>query len=381
MTTLASSDAPDAVPRRMLFLIDQFVDNTAGTEGQLFRLIEVLSARGCQCHLVVLKRSAFLEQGRLPCSWTVLGHDRLLSPRTWLALYRLGRRFRRQGFGLAQTFFNDMSVLAPPMLAATGIRTIISRRDMGFWYTPAYLAMLRLTRRFVAACAVNSEAVASVTARCERFPLSELAVIYNGLAPPQPVDRPTDLEALKQRGRLICGLVANVRPIKRIGDLLEALARIAASEPALDLVIVGGGDQTPLREQAQGLGISDRVHLLGHRRDITACLAAFDMAALCSESEGFSNAIIEYMQAGLPVIGTEAGGNPEAIDHGRTGYLYPVGDVGALATHLAYLARDPQLRDTLGAQAAEDARQRFSIERMVNDHVALYRRLMPGHLW
>jgi glycosyltransferase involved in cell wall biosynthesis len=359
----------------MLFLIDDFANSGAGTEGQLWRLIKALDERGTRCHLVTLKRSECLESGGVPCSWTALGHHRLGSPRTWWALYRLARRLRAEGFTLAQTFFNDMSILAPPVLWAAGIRTLISRRDMGFWYTPSYQAVLRGTRWFTAGCIANSHAVARVTAQCERFPPSRLHVIYNGLSEASASQHPHDLRTLKDNGRVLCGLVANIRPIKRIADLIDALAIIASDVPALDVVLVGSGDDAELRERSRRLGLSGRVHLLGKRTDVAGCLRALDIGALCSESEGFSNAVIEYMQAGLPVICTNAGGNPEAVDHGQTGYLYPVGDVERLAHYLAMLVDDSGLRDRLGARARRVARQRFSVTRMVNDHLALYQKL------
>ena len=376
MTGLSlGTDGPD----RVVFLIDHFRNPLAGTEGQLLQLVKGLTARGVGCHLVVLRSSEFLEQGGFPCPFTVVGHTRIGSPKTWLALWRLGRQMRADGYRLAHTFFNDVSLLVPPTFAASGIRTLISRRDMGFWYTPLYLRLLRMTRRWISGCIANSQAVADVTMRMERIPRDSMHVIYNGLAPSDSdggdVSRLVDL---KSKGYLLIVLVANVRPIKRIEDLIEALGRLKDSDPMLASVIIGGGDASALREKAAKLGMSDRVVFLGARDDVPNCLRYADIGVLCSESEGFSNAIVEYMRAGVPTVCTNVGGNREAIEDGVTGLLYPVGDANELASHLALLAGNAELCDELGAAARRSAEVRFSVDRMVDDHLALYRAKLQG---
>ncbi len=177
---------------------------------------------------------------------------------------------------------------------------------------------------------------------------------------------------------MLVGLVANVRPIKRIQDLVRALARLKDEVPALNVVLIGAGDQEPLRDLGHELGVGDRLHCLGGRNDVPACLNALDIGVLCSESEGFSNALVEYMLAGLPVVCTEAGGNPEAVEHGETGLLYGVGDVERLATHLQCLAGDVEYRQTLGERGRKVAQERFSMATMVDAHLALYSDLLEG---
>ena len=295
-------------------------------------------------------------------------------------MYSLGRRFRAQGFTIAHTFFNDVSVVAPPMLGLAGFQTVISRRDMGFWHTPGKLWLLRAMRGQVAAWIANSRAVADKTIVKEWAKPERTRVIYNGF----PMEHASasegapDLDVLRSSGRVLVGLVANVRPIKRIQDLVRALAWLKDDAPALDVVLIGAGDQEPLRDLARELSIGDRLHCLGSRNDVPACLKALDIGVLCSESEGFSNALVEYMLAGLPVVCTEAGGNPEAVEHGETGLLYEVGDLETLATHLQRLAGDIEYRLKLGEMGRRVAQERFSMDTMVNAHVTLYRELLVG---
>ena len=365
---------------RVLFLIDSFRNPYAGSERQLYLLVEALVARGVECHLVVLTASDYLLNEDFPCAFTVLGYTSLGRPGIWGAMYSLGRRFRAQGFTIAHTFFNDVSVVAPPMLGLAGLQTVISRRDMGFWHTPGKLWLLRAMRGQVAAWIANSRAVADKTIVQEWAKPERTRVMYNGF----PIEHGTsiegaaDLDALRSNGRVLVGLVANVRPIKRIQDLVRALGRLKDDVPALNVVLIGDGDQEPLRDLGRDLGVGDRLHCLGSRNDVPACLNALDIGVLCSESEGFSNALVEYMLAGLPVVCTEAGGNPEAVEHGETGLLYGVGDVETLATHLQGLAGDVEYRQKLGEKGRRIAQERFAMETMVDAHMALYSELLEG---
>lgn len=361
-------------PEPILFVIDHFRNPFAGTEGQLYQLVKNLDRERFTPHLLVLTDSDYLRTGQFPCDYTVLGSQRLASPLTWLRLAQLARGFRRQGYLLAHVFFNDSSLICPPIFSLFGIRTLISRRDMGYWYTPGLLRALRVTGRFVTGVLTNSEAVAEITHRKEGIPRERITVIYNGV-----VDRSAEkqaeipeLVALKQGGTVIAMLVANIRPIKRIEDAIEATARLVDHEKPLHLVVVGGGDFGPLQALASENGVSDRVHFLGARSDVPGCLAHADIGLLCSESEGFSNSIVEYMQQEIPVVCTDTGGNPEAITHGETGFLYPVGDVPALAETMELLVSDEEKRLSVGGRAREDARSRFSVNQCVNRHQAFY---------
>jgi len=369
---------------RVLFVIDYFRDPHAGTEGQLYSLVQGLDRQAFTPHLLVFEESPWLRQHGFPCDYTVLGHRSLKSPATWRALFRTARRFRQQGYRLAHIFFNDPSLIGPPVFRLCGIRSLLSRRDMGYWYTPALKACLRVTGRFAEGVVANSDAVRRVTMAAEGFREQSVHVIYNGFPDNKAVGSSpgaevSPLSELRKGGRILMGLVANIRPIKRIPDALGCLALLKNKVPELDLVVIGAGDGEPLRRQAEALGIAGRVHLLGPRDDVANCLPFLDMGILCSESEGFSNAIVEYLRAGLPVVCSEVGGNPEAISDGVNGYVYPVGDVTAFAKVVCKLAGDPELRAEMATRAKKDAEERYSMSRMVTAHEALYQRVLGSH--
>lgn len=360
---------------KILLVIDRLTNPHAGTEGQFLLLIKLLQQAGCELRVLILADSEWLRANPLPCATSIVGSSSVKSLKTWWRIYRVARQAKADGFDLAHIFFNDASVICPPMFALAGIKSIISRRDMGFWYTPMYRKLLPLTGKYVACALSNSRAVAEVTGAVERIPAAKLRVIYNGFNRSfnSSASIP-ELESLRATGAQIFGLVANIRPIKRMQDAISALARLDLNHNP-HLVIIGAGDATELASLASQLGVGERVHFLGSRSDIPECLQYLCAGLLCSESEGFSNAIVEYQFAGLPVICSRTGGNPEAVSHGETGCLYEVGDVPALSAAMASVLQEPERAAAMGAAAKQQAESRYTISAMLNQHLALYREL------
>lgn len=169
------------------------------------------------------------------------------------------------------------------------------------------------------------------------------------------------------------GTVGRLDPVKDHESLLKSFASIIASGRPACLLIVGEG---PMRREIEALavqlGISDRVKLLGERRDVPMVLKAFDAFTLTSLAEGISNTILEAMASGLPVVATRVGGNPELIEHGVTGQMIPARNVAALTEALQSYLNDPELRRSHGVNAHEKAVQNFSLERMATQYADLY---------
>lgn len=360
---------------KVLFVIDCYRNPYAGTEGQLLKLLSGLDPDKFVAELAVFRGSGYLANRGFPVPVSVLNVTRLASPLNWLRLFRFFLKKRCAGFRLVHIFFNDASIICPPILKLLGCRMIISRRDMGYWQNRRNLLPLRLNARYVDKVIVNSEAVRDITVAREGYLPERVEVIYNGY---DPVDYPLpeDAEAVVPQGKALkLVLVANIRAVKRIQDAIHALARLRESRPDSILCIIGDGDHTELADLCRRLGTLESVRFLGARRDVPALLPAFDIGLLCSESEGFSNTLIEYLQAGLAVTCSEVGGNPEIIVHGQTGLLYPAGDIDALAGNLMKLAREPATRTALGKAGREKVQKEYSLSRMTLRHQAIYEAL------
>ena len=133
---------------------------------------------------------------------------------------------RRSGFQMAHIFFNDSALVFPLLLKLAGLKVIVSRRDLGFWYTRANLVILRFQARFVDAMVANCEAVRNVVVQSERMLSEKVRVIYNGIArrsSAAPMSR--SAFGIPEDADLIL-VVANLRPLKRIDVAIRALGRL-----------------------------------------------------------------------------------------------------------------------------------------------------------
>jgi len=136
---------------------------------------------------------------------------------------------------------------------------------------------------------------------------------------------------------------------------------------------VGTGElEAELRRLAASLGIGERVVFTGQIANVLPVIREFAVGVLCSESEGFSNSILEYMHVGKPTVCTDVGGNSEIVQEGFNGFLVALGDIGGLADRIERLLADANLRDMLGRNASASVRERYAVARMVEEHERLY---------
>jgi len=122
--------------------------------------------------------------------------------------------------------------------------------------------------------------------------------------------------------------------------------------------------------------IRDKVHFLGHRSDVPRLMPHFDVLLSTSGCEGISNAILEAMAAGVPVVATDIPGTRDLLVHQTTGYLVPVGDRAAVARYTNKLLDDAALARRLGAAGRRRALAEFSADKMIERYVELYRELL-----
>lgn len=215
----------------------------------------------------------------------------------------------------------------------------------------------------------------------EGVPAARLHLVHNGIDLAR-FERPIDRAAVRARlgvpgDALVLAIVANLIPYKGHSDLLAALARCRLPAPWRLLVIGrddGIGDR--LRREAEDLGLARSILWLGQRSDVPDLLGASDLGLLVSHEEGFSNAVIECMAAGLPVIVTDVGGNAEAIGKDEAGVVVPPRDPDRLARAIAGLAGDPSRAVGLGAAGRERAARLYSLDACGSAYGRLYRELL-----
>jgi len=365
---------------RVLFCLDAFEGpSTGGTEAQFWLLFNGLPREDFDPEIVLLRRSEYLTRNHADVPVRVLGILSIANPLAWIKSLRFALSMTGRRPTVALLFLNDVSICLPPFLSLARVPVIISRRDLGFWYTPRLLRTLRLMRPFVDMVMANSAAVARAVAEAEGYSQRKIRVVYNGFARRLRSAAIRKDPASAVRFQLV--LVANLKPIKRINDAIRAVGALFERSIDARLTIVGGdgvgvSGASHLRELTQlveELDLTDRVSFLGRQEDPSATIESADVCLLCSDSEGLSNSIIEYMFSGKPTVCSDVGGNGELIQHGVNGFLYRPGDVDSLVQHLERLRNEPGLAENMGERALKLASDNFTAAATIRSLAALLR--------
>jgi glycosyltransferase involved in cell wall biosynthesis len=334
-------------------------------------------------HLVCLRPADFIAKSGLDVPNLTLHVGSLFRPSAILKINQLGRYLRENRIDIVQTFFVDGNIVGTfgAMRAGTPI-IISSRRNLGHWHGPMHIALLKYLQRHTSYYLANSQAVIAKTIDKESARPEQMHLVYNGL----DIDRfsriTPELRAQQRASwkiaddETLVGSVANLRDVKNLDLLVMAAAEMKDQFPKLKFVIVGDGpDRERLTALLEQHGLTDRFLLPGRATDVIPSLAALDIAVLCSASESFSNSLIEYMAAGLPVIASDVGGNREAISHGENGLLFQSGDREQFKTELGQLLTNPETARKYAAAAREAARAKYSIQKYISEHEAFYQRV------
>ncbi|QZA32629.1 N-acetyl-alpha-D-glucosaminyl L-malate synthase BshA [Hydrogenibacillus sp. N12] len=182
--------------------------------------------------------------------------------------------------------------------------------------------------------------------------------------------------ALAPAGEFLLLHVSNFRPIKRVGDVVRVFAEVRKTHRARLLLVGDGPEHARALALAEAFGVAEDVHALGRIDDVAAVYAAADVLLFPSEKESFGLAAAEAMAAEVPVVASAAGGLPEVVEDGVTGFLLPVGDVPAMAAAVRRLLDDPGLRRRMGAAGRRRVAERFSPAAQVARYEALYKRII-----
>jgi glycosyltransferase involved in cell wall biosynthesis len=175
----------------------------------------------------------------------------------------------------------------------------------------------------------------------------------------------------------VIGAVCVLRPEKALDLLQEAFARVRHSKRGMKLVIVGDGPELPrLIANSQRLGLQDDCLFVAATSSVPQYLRGFDIFVSSSNSEAFSNTILEAMACGCGVVGSRVGGTPELIGNDERGLLFETGDVDDLAAKLSFLVENEHLRREFGARAAEFAREKLTIEIAAARMAEIYERML-----
>jgi glycosyltransferase involved in cell wall biosynthesis len=363
-----------------------------GAESQLAMLAEQLKMRGWTIDVFPLEKSGALVERLERAGVHVSDGGYSFTYRTRIGQLaalcrcevRLVWRLLRSRPQVVHGFLpltNFMSALAGRMAFVPLI--ITSKRALGRHQDrhPASKWLDLIANNLSDVITANSRAVASDTQARDGYDVSRIVIIPNGLDFAHLDDarhrRNETRNALDLAPTDVAiAMVANLIPYKGHAELIEAFACVAAGDLRLKLFLIGEdrGIMRFLIDDARRLGVAGRVNLMGHRSDVPTLLSAMDIGVLASHEEGFSNALLEKLAAGLPVVATDVGGNPEALEGMPGCVLVKPRDANDLARGLtgaiSRLGADDQNRE----MRQNLVRERYSVVAMVDAYERLYLR-------
>ena len=366
----------------ILYIIDH-LHKQAGTESHLLLLLELLDRKRFSCHVVAFDLGKELRDKtrRLGIPIFHLPVGRYYTFNALRQAFRLRKIIKHHRIDIVQTFHFKSDVYGALVAYLTGIRCIISsKRDVGDIKNDFHFFLNRLFKGIIRHYIVVAKAVGDVVRNRERVPDSKIQVIYNGVdihrfRPPQP----REIAAARQQLGLkdddfVLGMVAVMRPEKNHDVLFTAFQEVRKKIPGLKLVLVGDGELLEYYQHyVTSQGLNHRVLFTGQVRDARSPLRALDVACLVPGSnEGFSNAVIEKMAMGLPLIVTDVGGNAEAVIDGYNGIVIPPNRPDRLAEAILKLHASPQLRKKMGQRSVKRVRKEFTLDKMIGCHEDLY---------
>jgi L-malate glycosyltransferase len=223
----------------------------------------------------------------------------------------------------------------------------------------------------------KADAVTAVSSFMQREAYERLGIERDVKMIPNFVDadafspKPCGVEECDECGGIIH--VSNFRPVKRVTDLVYAMAIITKEEPKARLTLVGDGpDRHGVEKLIDSLALGGNVKMTGFRSDIPNLMRCSDIGVLCSETESAPLTLLEGMSTGLPMVATRVGGVQEIIEDGKNGLVVPAKHPEELAQAILRLYRDKRMRRRLGEKARKTILERYTAEKVVNQYLETF---------
>ena len=384
-----SITGPHAPCIRLLLITDTSIEFSGGSERFLRNLVTLLPHDRYQITVVQLDAGHHLGASAHPLG--ELQHVRLLSlpveaiygnggRNAWRQLQKM---IRLENYDIVQSHHEKSDLLTALLPFPAGCVRISNRRDMGYKKSAKLKWLFRLINHRFDRVIAPAQPILSELAHTESLDSSKSLWIPNGVdtqkfRPRQGKERSALRESLGLADEAIAfGCIARMTPEKRHVDLLAAFAQLHATAPHSRLLLIGEGPlHDEIQRQVASLSLADSVTLMGMRPDIESVLPALDAGLLVSSTEGMSNAILEMMSSGLPVIATAVGGNPSLVAHEVSGLLVPECRPELLAQAMTSLALAPERRHEMGRMGRSRIEREFSLQAMVQSFDQTYQLLL-----
>jgi L-malate glycosyltransferase len=234
----------------------------------------------------------------------------------------------------------------------------------------------------------NSDAVTAVSQDLIRETVRSLAIerpidlAYNFVD--KRVYYPRDVQALRRDyarpDEKLLIHISNFRPVKRVLDVVDVFATVRREMPAKLLFVGEGPELSKVMMKVREMGLADSVIFAGKQDDVAQVISMADLMVLPSEKESFGLVALEAMACGVPTVGSNAGGIPELVTHGETGFLAPIGDVEAMGEYAIKLLGDDELFARMREACLHRARYTFCNDRITKQYEEIYFRVLGREL-
>ena len=373
-----SREAERSASPRVLHLLRAL--RVGGLENGVVNLVNGLTRAGLQCHVgCLIERGEWMARVSPRGVW----EGRLEQTGRLRVVAGLRRYIRREGIELLHSHNSQAHVFGAIASVLTGVPLVHTKHGQNWPDDPVWVRKSRQLSRFTRRIVPVSADIARIVTDIEKVPARKVTTIVNGIdteafrpgvrGQESGVRRRLGIEA----GAFVVGSVGRLAWEKNYELLVKAFAAVRRVAPESRLVLVGDG---PYRERiahaAEQEGVASSCLMPGRQHNVADWLQTLDVFCLSSLTEGTSITLLEAGACGLPAVVTDVGGNAEVVQDGVTGLVTPAGDEAAFRRALIALHGDAARREAMGAAARRRVAERYSVERMVREYLAVYRDVM-----
>jgi len=367
----------------ILFIIDLILSRygfLGGTEKQLIEKINRLDKKKFKPILICLQKRYHNQiWDDIDCEKIPLHIYSIRSLTNTFKFHKLYRILKQKNVDIIEAVFFDSILIGVVIGVLAGVKNIITcRRDMGFWYNKKLLNLFFCLNRYTKRVLVNSNAIKKNVIEKEKVKEIKVDVIYNGIdifniEATKKVDLCTEYSSIERWDKIV-GIVANFnRYVKRLDVFIKSIEIVISQYKNVKFIIFGEGKlKQKLKDLVNKCKVEEFVVWAGVKRDVVPYIKNFNVGVISSDSEGFCNAIIEYMATGIPVVATNVGGNVELIKDGYSGFLIPPGNHVLLAIKILQLLNNDKLAYELGQNGKVEVYNRYSWEKIINEYEKYY---------
>lgn len=360
---------------KILFVISLF-DRLGGAEKNLRDVLLNLDRKKFKPYVIAFKGgflTHFISTQGIPVEVYNIG--KLLSLHTLIKSIALFKFIRNENIDVVVSYHHDADIIGGLVAKLAGVMKIIScRRDMGYQLEKKHIAFYRFMGFVFSRFLTVSDAVKNEIHRREGINHNKITTIYNGIDVNsfEFIDKDIKIKLMQELGlssdKLTIGMVASFRPIKGQLYLVDAIKKLKEWHSKIQVIIVGHNETEyfkEVKERISSYGLESLFVFPGSRDDVYRFLNVMDVFVISSINEGFSNAIIEAMSVGLPVVAPNSGGNAEAVQNNESGLLFKPCNSDDLADKLLKLLENSEMRKIMGRKGKDIVDKAFRLKQMI----------------